>query len=107
MEAQDSPHGPLHDTPLDAEAAFSSLLASLPKKKKSKATKFVKKLDDVFEVSLPPEGPIQVALSLADQALVGQFTGLWPSLKSTENWVVKNWTPLIKNKVTSYFLGRG
>jgi hypothetical protein len=107
MEAQDSPLGPLHAPPPDAEAAFSSLLASLPKKKKPEASKFVKKLDDVPEVNLPPEGPIQVALSLADRALVGQFTGLWPSPKSTENWVVKNWIPLIKNKVTSYFLGRG
>lgn len=107
MEAQGSPLGPSHAPPPDTEAAFSSLLALLPKKKKSEATKFVKKLDDVPEVNLPPEGPIQVALSLADRALVGQFTGLWPSPKSTENWVVKNWIPLIKNKVTSYFLGRG
>jgi hypothetical protein len=107
MEAQDPPHGSSHATPPDAEVVFSSLLASLPKKKKFEATKFIKKLDDVPEVNLPPEGPIQVTLSLADRALVGQFTGLWPSPKSTENWVVKNWNPLIKNKVTSYFLGRG
>jgi hypothetical protein len=58
MEAQGSPLGPSHAPPLDAEVAFSSLLASLPKKKKSEATKFVKKLDDVPEVNLPPEGPI-------------------------------------------------
>jgi hypothetical protein len=107
MEAQDPPHGSSHATPPDVEASFSSLLASLPKKKKSEATKLVKNLDDVPEVNLPPEGPIQVALSLADRALLGQFTGLWPLPKSIENWVVKNWNPLIKNKVTSYFLGRG
>ena len=107
MEAQDSPLGPSHSPPPDVEAAFSSLLASLPKKKKPEATKFVKNLDDVPEVNLPLEGPIQVTLSLADRALVGQFTGLWPSPKSTENWVIKNWNPLIKNKATSYFLGRG
>jgi hypothetical protein len=85
MESQDSPLGPLHAPPPDVEAAFSSLLASFPKKKKHEASKFVKNLDDVPEVNLPPEGPIQVALSLVDQALVGQFTGLWPSPKSTEN----------------------
>jgi hypothetical protein len=58
MEAQGSPLGPSHAPPPDVEAAFSSLLDSLPKKKKSEATKFVKKLDDVPEVNLPPEGPI-------------------------------------------------
>ena len=85
METQGSPLRPSLSSPPDASAAFFSLIASLPKKKKSDASKFVKKLDDVPEVILPPEGPIQVALSLADRALVGQFTGLWPSPKSTEN----------------------
>ena len=59
----------------DAEA-FLKLLESLPKKKASKAMKFVKHLDDIPEISLPLEGPIKVALSLAERALVGQFTGL-------------------------------
>jgi hypothetical protein len=107
MEVLGSPQAPPPPPPPSAEDAFKSLLASLPKKKKTEAAKFVKKLDDIPEISLPPEGPIQVALSLVDRALVGQFTGLWPSPKTTENWVVKNWTPLIKNSVTSYFLGRG
>lgn len=90
-----------------AAEAFKTLLASLPKKKCMEVEKFVKKLEDIPEIALPPEGPIQVALSLADWALVGQFAGLWPSPKSTKNWVARNWAPLIKNKVTSYFLGRG
>jgi hypothetical protein len=64
-------------------------------------------LDDIPVISLPPETPIQVALSLADWALIGQFTGLWPSPKSTESWVNRNWASLIKERVTSYFLGRG
>ena len=79
----------------------------MPKKKKTEAAMFLKKLDDILKISLPPEGVIQVALSLADRALVGQFIGLYPSPKTKENWVVKNWTLLIKNSVTSYFLGRG
>ena len=97
---------PTPPPPPDAEA-FIKLLASMPKKKASEASKFVKRLEDIPEISLPPEGPIKVALSLADCALVGQFTGLWPSPKATENWVTRNWAPLIKNRVTSYFLGRG
>ena len=74
METQGSPQGPSLPSPPDASAAFSSLIASLPKRKKTDFSKFVKKLDDVPEVTLPPEGPIQVALSLADRALVGRFS---------------------------------
>jgi hypothetical protein len=88
-------------------AAFSSLIASLPKKKKAEVSKFVKRLEEMSMVSLPPDGPIQVALTMSKQALVGQFTGLWPSPKATEAWVIKNWKPLINQNVTSYFLGRG
>jgi len=106
MEAQCFPTVS-HASPPEVEAAFSSLLASLPKKKRPELSKFVKRIDDVPKVNLPPEGQIQVALSLADRALVGQFTGLWRSPKSTENWVIKNWVSLIKNNVTFYFLGRG
>lgn len=90
--------------PLSKAEAFFNLLNSLPKKKSTEAAKFVKCMDDIPEISLPPEKPIQVALSLAERALVGQFTGLWPSPKSTESW---NQAPLIKNRVTSYFLGKG
>ena len=58
--------------PPNSEAeAFLNLVLSLPKKKASEASKFVKRLDDIPEISLPPEGPIQVALSLAERALVG------------------------------------
>lgn len=84
MEDLGSPQAPPPPPPPSADEAFRSLLASLPKKKKIEVAKFVKKLDDIPEISLPPEGPIQVALSLADRALVGQFTGLWPSPKTTE-----------------------
>jgi len=76
-------------SPAEAEA-FSNLLKSLPKKKTPEVSKFMKRLDDIPEISLPPEKPIQVALSLSERALVGQFTGLWPSPRSTESWVSRN-----------------
>ena len=76
--------------PPSTAEAFKTLLPSLPKKKCMEAAKFVKRLEDIPEIALPPEGPIQVALSLENRALVGQFTGLWPSLKSIENWVARN-----------------
>ena len=107
MEDLDSHHSPLPPPSNLAYDAFNLLLASLPKKRTSEAAKFVKKLDDIPEISLPGKGPIQVALSLANRALIGQFTGLWPSPKSTEIWVAKNWAPLIKHSVSSYFLGKG
>lgn len=100
------PSSPQAGPPSSAEA-FSQLLAGLPQKKKSEAAKFVKRLKDIPKISLLPETPIQVALSLAERALIGQCTGLWPSPKTTETWVNKNWAPLIKSSVTSYFLGRG
>ena len=57
--------------PKSEAEAFLNLVLSLPKKKAFEASKFVKRLDDIPEISLPPEGPIQVALSLAERALVG------------------------------------
>ena len=97
-----------HDPPSDPAAeAFHQILAGLPPKKRNEASKFVKKIDEIPEICLPPETPMQVALLLADRGLIGQFTGLWPSPKTTEQWVNRNWAPLISESVTSYFLGRG
>jgi len=108
MEAPGSPQaGHLPLSPPSSTEAFSRLLVGLLPKKKNETAKLVKRLKDIPEISLPPETPIQVALSLAERALVGQFTGLWPSPKSTEIWVNKDRAPLIKNSVTSYFLGQG
>lgn len=86
--SMEDPTPPPH--PSSAAEAFETLLASLPKNKSTEAAKFVKRIDDIPEIALPPEGPIQVALSLADRSLVGQFTGLWPSSKTTKNWVARN-----------------
>ena len=86
---------------------FDRLISSYNKRSsKSEPPKFVKRLEDVLEVALPPEETIRVALSLADRALIGQFTGLWPSPKTTDSWVQRNWRPLITNNVASYSVGR-
>jgi len=108
METLGFPQGsPSAPPPLSPSEAFMQLLAGLPKKKPPEPSKFVKKLDDIPPISLPPETLMQVALSLSERALIGQFMGLWPSPKSTESWVSRNWAPLIRESVTSYFLGRG
>ena len=66
VESQDPPLPP---PPLEVEA-FKLLIASQPKKKKQLASKFVEQLDEIPSVTLPPEGPMKVALTLADPSLV-------------------------------------
>ena len=81
MEAPSSPQARLPSSTEDV----SQLLVGLPQKKKSEEAKFVKWLEDIPEISLPLETPIQVSLSLAKRALGGQFTDLWPSPNTTES----------------------
>ena len=86
--------------------AFDRLITNHAKSSgKKELPKFVKRIEDVPEVALPPEETIRVALSLVDRALIGQFTGLWPSPKTTTSWVQRNWRPLISKNVASYFVG--
>ena len=33
--------------------------------------------------------------------------GLWPSEKTTDDWIQRNWRPQLKNSVTCYAIGRG
>jgi hypothetical protein len=88
---------------------FLSQASGLPSKKLPPAEppSFVKKLDSIPEIELPPDHPMRVAISLSDRGLVGQFMGLWPSARTTDNWIQRNWRPLIKNSVTCYAVGRG
>jgi hypothetical protein len=48
-----------------------------------------------------------VVISLAERGLVGHFIGLWPSVKTIDNWIQRNWHPLIQSSVTCYMVGRG
>jgi hypothetical protein len=73
--------------PFELES-FTRLITLQGKKRKCRELpKFVKNLEEITEVALPLEKTIQIALSLAERALIGQFTGLWPSPKSMERWV--------------------
>jgi len=47
--------------------------------------KFIKKLEEIPEIALPEEKPMKIALALAQKGLVGQFMGLWPSTKTTND----------------------
>jgi hypothetical protein len=69
--------------------------------------KFIKKLEEIPEIALPEERPMKIALALAQRGLVGQFMGLWPSSKTTDDWIQRNWKPNLTQGVTCYPVGRG
>ena len=47
--------------------------------------KFIKKLEEILEIVLAEENPMKIALALAQRGLVGQFMGLCPSTKTTDD----------------------
>jgi hypothetical protein len=83
------------------------LLTQGKKKEGGMLPKFVKKLKELPVIGLPPAQPMRVVISLADMALVRQFTGLWPSPRTAENGIQKNWRPLISNSIAIYAIRRG
>lgn len=92
----------------DYEKLFASLI---PKNASTRirpsATKFVKKLDDIPEVSLPPTLPRKATIVLAERGLVVQFTGPWLSTRAVQKWVERNWNVIIQGKIANRFYGRG
>jgi hypothetical protein len=92
----------------DPLEAFKALVRSAgPKTKPSIPSKFVKKMEEVPTLELSPEQPCNFALYLAEKALVGKFTGLWPSPKTVDAWIEERWRPLIQETVTRSAVGRG
>jgi hypothetical protein len=53
-------------------------------------SKFVKKLDEIPKVALPPSFSRRKALALVDRGLIGQFMGIWPLSKMDAFWLKKN-----------------
>jgi hypothetical protein len=102
MEAPGDP-----DPPPEVQA-FRNMVATGPKRPPSASQqKFVRKMDSIPTVALPEEETCKAALNLAERGLIGQFMGLWPSPKSVEEWTQRNWKPLTKEGVKSYFVGKG
>jgi len=64
-------------------------------------------LDVLQEVNLPPILPRTAALSLVEKGLIGQFTGLWPSPKTLQRWVERNWSDKIQGKISIRFCEKG
>jgi hypothetical protein len=64
--------------PPSPASSFRHLVEACSKKSTvSEAPSFVKKLNDIPEIDLPPEYPMKVTLSLSERGLIGQFMGLW------------------------------
>lgn len=92
----------------NAQTAFSALVKSLPlQHPRPSLSKFVKKLDGLQEVVLPPSLPRMAALSIAERGLIGKFTGLWPSPKTVQRWIEKNWADKVRGKISIRFCGKG
>ena len=76
---------------LSDEEAFKRLVTAAGKKTSTPPIpKFIKKLEAIPEIVLPEEKPIKIALALAERGLVGQFMGLWPSTRTTDDWIQRN-----------------
>jgi len=100
------------DPPIQEPEDLEKLFASLTKDNHSEkirpaASKFIKKLDEIPEVPLPPALPRRAAVALAERGLVGQFTGLWPSPHTVQRWVERNWNSMVQGKIAIRFCGRG
>jgi hypothetical protein len=92
----------------DRLEAFKELVRSArPKTEPPSSSKFVKKMEEIPSLELPPEEPCNLALLFAETALIGKFTGLWPSPKSVEAWMDDRWKSLIQGKVSLFAVGRG
>jgi len=91
----------------DPQKSFLDLVKSLPPQHPRPAIlKFVKKLDVLQEVQLPPTLPRMAALSLVEKGLIGKFTGLWPSPRIVQRWVERNWSDKIPGKISIRFCGK-
>jgi hypothetical protein len=68
--------------------------------------KFVKKLDQSPLVQIQGSSKT-LALKFSEHALIGQFTGIWPSLRAMAIWIKKNWKPHLKGNISHFLCGRG
>jgi hypothetical protein len=99
---------PIAERGNDRLEAFKALVRSAgPKSKPSLSSKFVKKMEEIPSLELSPEEPCNLALLLAEKALIGKFTGLWPSPKTVEAWMDDRWKSLIQGNVSLFAVGRG
>jgi hypothetical protein len=52
-------------------------------------------MEEIPSLELSPEQPCNIALYLAEKALIGKFMGLCPSPKTVEAWIDERWRTMI------------
>jgi hypothetical protein len=88
--------------------SFRKLIATCNKRPASYSQqKFIKKLDNIPSINLPPEETCRSALNLVKRGLIGKFMGLWSSPKAVDAWVQRNWSPLVQEGIRSHLVGKG
>ena len=81
----------------DQLLAFKALVQVVDPPTASQApSKFVKKIDEIPSLELSPSDPCQKALILSEKSIIGNFTGLWPSPKAVELWIVEHWNHILQ-----------
>ena len=72
-------------------AAFKALVqAATPQAASHYSSKFMKNMDGIPSLELSPTDPCHKALILSEKALIGKFTGLWPSPMVVEIWIAEH-----------------
>jgi hypothetical protein len=67
----------------------------------------VKKLDEIPKFIVHPLSTHPFSLQRAENGLIGQFTGIWPSPKAMVQWLDLNWKKMVQGKMSSTFCGKG
>jgi hypothetical protein len=82
-----NPIAEMEEDPLEA---FKALVRSAgPKSKPSLSSKFVKKMEEIPSLELSPEEPCNLALFLAEKALIGSLRGYGPAPKRWRHgWMI-------------------
>jgi hypothetical protein len=89
-------------------AVFQTLISSYSKSAKGAPTsRFVKRLEAIPKVSVHSPSSRPFSLRLAENSLIGKFTGLWPSPKAMALWLEQNWKKTIKGQLSTTFCGKG
>ena len=83
--------------------AFKALVqAAAPQEASHSSSKFMKKMDKIPSLEISPSDPCQKALILSEQALIGKFTGLWPSPKAVRSGLQNIGTLFYKDRSLSF-----
>ena len=89
------------------DLAFQALVASTPilPTVLTPVSNFVKRVA-MPKVQIMSAASRMKALDLSERGLIGQFSRIWPSPKSMEIWISKNWMPLINGGLQHCFCGK-